>query len=117
MVAAFGPPRPDMEERNMAFNVVRFSTFSGGQSGAGILAKYDGSGAVAADGADNLAAIKADNYFTAQAVKDAVALASDGRTTGAGLPIMLQGTNGFEFDVLWDDSGTLKMRGGAFNLS
>lgn len=103
----------------MAFNVVRFSTFSGGQTGAGLLAKYDGTGADAAEGADNLAAIKADNYFTAKAVRSAVALASDGRSVGQGLPIMIQGTDGFEFDVLYLDTADdeLKMRGGAWNLS
>ena len=99
----------------MAFNPVRFSTFSGGQTGAGLLATYDGTGAGAAG--DTLTAIKAPGYFTSQGVRDAVALASDGRTSGQGLPIMLHGTNGFEFDVLYDNSGTLTMRGGNWNLS
>ena len=99
----------------MAFNVHRFSTFNAGQTGAGIVGKYDGSGTGA--GADTLAAIKADGYFTADAVKDAVAQASDGRTTGAGLAMFLHGTDGMEMDVLYDDSGELKMRGGGFNVT
>lgn len=95
----------------MAFNVARFTTFNAGQTGAGVFAMYDGSGTGA--GADATTAIDDDDYFDHDVVKDAIALASDGRTTGAGLMCMVHGNNAIEVRVLWNDSGTVKARPGA----
>ena len=95
----------------MAYSARRFSTFSGGQTGAGTVAKYDGSGTTA-EGGDSIATIKSGSAFffgTNVGVLDAVRLASSGRTSGAGLPIMLVGNDGIEWDVLFDDAGTVKV--------
>ena len=100
----------------MAFNAVRFGTLQAGQTGAGILAHYNGSG-TASEGGDTLANIKGSGFITSQEAKDAVAMAEDGRTTGKGLPIFLVGNDGMEWDVLWNDNGTLKVRGGNYNIS
>ena len=101
----------------MAFNAHRFSTFEAGQTGAGIVGKYDGSGTTG-EGGDTLAVIKGNNYLTSQEVKDAVALASDGRTTGNGLVMLLVGNDGIEWDVAYrHSSGQIRMRGGAYNIT
>ena len=92
----------------MPFNKHRFSTFNAGQTGAGLLAKYDGSG-TPAEGGDPIGTIDNDGYINSQEAKDAVAQASDGRTTGAGLVILLVGNDGMKFDVLFNDAGTLKL--------
>ena len=101
----------------MAFNPSRFSTFNAGQTGAGIMGKYDGSGTTG-EGGEALATIKGSNYLTSKAVKDAVRQASDGRTTGAGLVMLLVGNDGIEWDVATISSGgVVSMRGSAFNIS
>ena len=100
----------------MAFNASRFSTFSGGQTGAGIVGKYDGSGTTG-EGGDALGTIKGPGYMTSDEVKDAVRLASDGRTTGNGLVMLLVGNDGIEWDVAYLNGTTVTMRGGAFNIT
>ena len=96
----------------MAFNASRFSTYNAGQTGAALLAKYDGSGVAGDDGGDSLSVIKTNGFWAKDlpadtevkrrknagldAVADAVRLATDGRTTGAGLPILFHGNTGLE---------------------
>ena len=98
----------------MAFNVHRFTLYNAGQTGAGLFAKYDGTGA--SPGGDALNTIKGDGYFSAEEVKDAIRLASDGRSTGAGLPMLMQANNGNDIDTIYLDGDTVKTRNAAFSL-
>ena len=101
----------------MAYASVRFSLFSTGQTGAGLLAKYDSTG-TDGEGGDAIGSVKGNGFFTGREVRDAVRKASDGRTgAGVGLPIILAARDGLEMDVLYDNSGTLQMRGGNWNVT
>ena len=102
----------------MAYSADRLSTFSSAQTGAGILAKYDGSGTTA-EGGDNLANIKANGFLTGAHAIDIVRKASDGRSSGDGVAILLVGNDGIEWDVAYFfGTGTqIRMRGGDFTIS
>ena len=100
----------------MAYDSKRFSLLSGGQTGAGMIAKYDGTGS-GAEGGDNLAAVKGNGFLSGTEAIDAVRKAMDGRSTGAGLPIILAASDALEMDVAFLTGGQVRMRGGGFNMS
>ena len=88
----------------MAFNQARFSVFSGGQTGAALFAKYDGTG-FSGEGGDSLNAIRGKNFFTSKAVKDALRMAQSpqtggGITNGKGLPCLIHARTGLEWRLL-----------------
>ena len=114
----------------MAFHPSRFTVYNAGQTGAGLIAKYDATGVASTDefvggGEANLNAIKADVFWEThanpttaaqrlqnermEAVRAIVSQAEDGRGTptqeaGRGLPIFLHAPNGIEIDVLRMDT-------------
>ena len=100
----------------MAYSAIRLSTFSSAQTGAAILAKYDGSGTTA-EGGDNLSDIKVAGFLRGDYALDIVRKASDGRSSGDGVAILLVGNDGIEWDVAFDNGGTIQMRGGDFTIS
>ena len=92
----------------MAFNHARFSVLSGGQTGAALLAKYDGTG-FSGEGGDSLTAIRAKNFFTGKAVKDALRMAQSPQTgggivAGKGLPCLIHARTGMEWRLLIFDA-------------
>ena len=107
----------------MAFDQNRFSVFKGGQTGATLMAHYNGSGGdnqggLPDEGGDTLASMKTNGFFSSQEVKDAVAMASTGRTLGLGLPCLLQGHNGMEWGFLFAHTdGQIRMGAGAWLLT
>ena len=94
----------------MAYASVRFSLFSGGQTGAGLLAKYDATGS----GGDNAAAVKADNFFSGAEATDAIRKSVDGRSRPTGLPCIEHTTDGLRMTLLnFNAAGTTQHDGGA----
>ena len=125
----------------MAFSPFRFTENAAGMTGRAAFALYDGRGNAGArtnppqnpdQGGDELADIKATNFFDHQVVRDAIREAVKGdrdRTAGGtglvmdlgvggGLPIMLMGNDGTEFDTVYvDGSDDVVLRGGGFNVT
>ena len=111
----------------MAYSKFRFTENAAGMTGRAGMALYDGRGNAGDrtnppqnpdEGGDELADIKANNFFTGQEVRDAVREASKGQTTGAGLPILLMGTDATEIDTVYlHTSGQLRVRGSGFNVT
>ena len=97
----------------MAFDIVRFSTYNTGQTGAGMIAKYDGSGSTA-EGGDTLATIKAEGFFT-DAVVVFVRQAEDGRSQPRGLPALLHGNDGLEWSLININPANGRVREGGGN--
>ena len=92
----------------MAFDIARFSVFSGGQTGAGLLAKYDGSG-TDDEGGDTASTLRGKNFFDHQAIKDALHQARDpstggGLVNGTGLLCLLHSRTGLEWRLLIFDA-------------
>ena len=91
----------------MAYETRRWVENAGGMTGHGALAIYDGSG-TAAQGGDvvdlvapiSASAINANNFFTGDEVKDAVRRASDGKSVGEGLLVLIHSRGNLMFDVL-----------------
>lgn len=100
----------------MTFSVARWSVLTGGMTGVGPLGVYDGTG-TGAEGGDPLNTIKGDGFLSADTIKDDVRRASDTRSgPSAGMSVLFRGNNGTDIDTVWDDSGTLKTRQGAYSL-
>ena len=101
----------------MAYQAHRWNENAAGMTGHGRVAMYDGSGSGANEGGDSFADIVAPGFFDGQEeVEDAVRRASEGITTGNGLSIIIQGHDKTAIDVLYDNAGTLTMRGGAWRI-
>ena len=91
----------------MAFQQKRWNENAAGMTGHGALAIYDGGGTAAQNG-DTLdlvapisdSAINANNFFDSEVVKDAIARATKGKTTGAGLLCFLRSRGDMVLDVL-----------------
>ena len=87
----------------MAFSIDRFSVFSAGQTGAGILCMYDGSG-TDDEGGDAHSTITAKDFIKGtgkKQVTDLIAQGSDGRTLGVGIPFLARSRTGMEFNLLY----------------
>lgn len=91
----------------MAFRQERWTENAGGMTGHGALAIYDGGGTAAQNGdlldlvppvADGR--INANNFFDSDVVKDAIARATQGKTTGAGLLCLMRSRGNLILDVL-----------------
>ena len=87
----------------MAYDPARLSVFNAGQTGAGILAYYDGSG-FSGEGGDSHSAITTKNFMKGPWVKDIIAKGSSGRSLGVGIPILIRSRTGMEFNLLYTNA-------------
>ena len=91
----------------MAFAQERWTENAAGMTGHGALAIYDGGGTPAQGGDEvdlspPVAAghINANNFFDSEVVRDAIARATKGKTTGAGLLCLMRSRGDLILDVL-----------------
>ena len=102
----------------MAYAPERFNENAGGMTGQGAFAVYDATGSPT-QGGDSLdlspptgaGQVNTPGFFDGAEVRAAVARASQGKTAGEGLVVILQANNRLIMDVLYDNAGTLTLRG------
>ena len=113
--------QPMPQQQHQAYDPSRMNMVESGKTGKYVMMHYNAMG-TNAQGGDTQNAVIGDGYFTGSEVKAAVDAAervlpnSTSKITDGGLAYRADCRDGVVIDRLYNDSGTLKSRGGKFRL-